>query len=219
MRKEVLFISFIIIFIFISIYTFINKDFFSNNLVQVIERQDSLPGGHFVLKDQNNQIFDSAASQKLMLIYFGFTYCPDICPISANLIANAIDELKDEQFSTDDIKFFFVTVDPRRDTPRRLNEFLDSFNSEIIGLTGSQKELLPIWKDFFVHVEPSIDSQHQTNLNLADQDIDYEPEIENYMVQHTAFFYIFDKNNNIKSILPFGASIEQLKKELKIVGQ
>tara|TARA_B100001540_G_C15654569_1_gene572659 strand:+ start:85 stop:738 length:654 start_codon:yes stop_codon:yes gene_type:complete len=153
------------------------------------------------------------------VFFFGFTYCPDICPISANLIANAIDELKDEQFSTDGIKFFFVTVDPRRDTPRRLNEFLDSFNSEIIGLTGSQKELLPIWKDFFVHVEPSIDSQHQTNLNQADQDIDYEPEIENYMVQHTAFFYIFDKDNTIQSILPFGSSIEQLKKELKIVGQ
>ncbi len=63
MRKEVLFISFIIIFIFISIYSFINKDFFPNNLVQVIESQDSLPGGHFVLKDQNNQVFDSAASQ------------------------------------------------------------------------------------------------------------------------------------------------------------
>ena len=153
------------------------------------------------------------------VFFFGFTYCPDICPISANLIANAIDELKREQFSVDNIKFFFVTVDPRRDTPERLKEFLDSFDSEIIGLTGSQEELLPLWKDFFVHVESSIDSQHQSKLNQTDQDITYDPEIKNYMVQHTAFFYIFDKNNNIKSILPFGASIEQLKKELKIVGQ
>ena len=153
------------------------------------------------------------------VFFFGFTYCPDICPISANLIANAIDELEREEFSVENIKFFFVTVDPRRDTPERLNEFLDSFDSEIIGLTGSQKELLPLWKNFFVHVEPSVDSQHQNNFNQLDQDITYEPKIDNYMVQHTAFFYIFDKDDNIKSILPFGSSIEQLKKELKIVGQ
>ena len=65
------------------------------------------------------------------------------------------------------------------------------------------------------HQQYSIDSQHQTNLNQADQDIDYEPEIENYMVQHTAFYYIFDNGNKLQSILPFGSSIEQMVEDLK----
>jgi len=151
------------------------------------------------------------------IFFFGFTYCPDICPISANLIANVIDELNSEQISTNNIKFFFVTVDPKRDTSERLKEFLEAFNSEIIGLTGSQEELLPVWKDFFVHVEPSIDSEHQNYLDQRDRDIATEPEIDNYMVQHTAFYYIFDRKNNLRSILPFGSSIEQMKEEIKTI--
>ncbi len=151
------------------------------------------------------------------VFFFGFTHCPDICPISANLIANVIDELNSEQISTKNIKFFFVTVDPRRDTPERLNEFLNVFNSEIIGLTGSQKELMPLWKDFFVHVEPSIDSEHRNHLNQTEHNPVAELEVENYMVQHTAFYYIFDKRNNLRSILPFGSSIDKMKEELKII--
>ena len=151
------------------------------------------------------------------IFFFGFTYCPDICPISANLIANVIDELNSEQISTNNIKFFFVTVDPKRDTSERLKEFLEAFNSEIIGLTGSQEELLPVWKDFFVHVEPSIDSEHQNYLDQPDRDIATELEIDNYMVQHTAFYYIFDRKNNLRSILPFGSSIEQMKEEIKTI--
>ena len=89
--------------------------------------------------------------------------------------------------------------------------------SEIIGLTGSQEELLPVWKDFFVHVEPSIDSEHQNYLDQPDRDIATEPEIDNYMVQHTAFYYIFDRKNNLRSILPFGSSIEQMKEEIKTI--
>ena len=151
------------------------------------------------------------------VFFFGFTHCPDICPISANLIANAIDELKNEQISTTNIRFFFVTVDPKRDTPERLNEFLNAFSSEIIGLTGSQRELMPLWKDFFVHVEPSIDSEHKNHLSQNENDLDIELEVENYMVQHTAFYYVFDKRNNLRSILPFGSSIDKMKDELKFI--
>ena len=166
MRKEVLFISFIIIFIFISIYSFINKDFFPNNLVQVIESQDSLPGGHFVLKDQNNQVFDSAASQKLMLIYFGFTYCPDVCPTTLIKISDIIDRLKED---SKEINSIFITVDPERDTPEILSDYVSAFHKDIIGLTGTKNEIDKVAEDWGVYYQKEIlDGEEDYTMNHLD---------------------------------------------------
>ena len=166
MRKEFLFISFIIIFIFISIYTFINKDFFSNNLVQVIERQDSLPGGHFVLKDQNNQIFDSSASKKLMLIYFGFTYCPDVCPTTLIKVSDIIDRLKED---SKEINSIFITVDPERDTPEILSDYVSAFHEDIIGLTGTEDEIEKVTEDWGVYYQKEIiDGEEDYTMNHLD---------------------------------------------------
>ena len=103
------------------------------------------------------------------VFFFGFTHCPDICPISANLMANAIDELTKDNYPIENIKFFFVTVDPSRDSPKRLNDFLSNFSNNIIGLTGTHENLMPIWKDFFVHVEPAINSEHQNHLGTSEE--------------------------------------------------
>lgn len=166
MRKEVLFISFIIIFIFISIYSFINKDFFPNNLVQVIESQDSLPGGHFVLKDQNNQIFDSADSQKLMLIYFGFTYCPDVCPTTLIKVSDIIDRLKED---SKEINSIFITVDPERDTPEILSDYVSAFHEDIIGLTGTKSEIDKVAEDWGVYYQKEIlDGEEDYTMNHLD---------------------------------------------------
>ena len=149
------------------------------------------------------------------VFFFGFTHCPDICPISANLMANAIDELTKDNYPIENIKFFFVTVDPSRDSPKRLNDFLSNFSNSIIGLTGTHENLMPIWKDFFVHVEPAIQSEHQNHLSNTEQNDEKGMVDENYMVQHTAFYYIFDNDNILQSILPFGSSIEQMIEDLK----
>ena len=166
MRKEVLFISFIIIFIFISIYSFINKDFFPNNLVQVIESQDSLPGGHFVLKDQNNQVFDSADSQKLMLIYFGFTYCPDVCPTTLIKVSDIIDRLKED---SKEINSIFITVDPERDTPEILSDYVSAFHEDIIGLTGTKNEIDKVAEDWGVYYQKeTLDGEEDYTMNHLD---------------------------------------------------
>ena len=74
---------------------------------------------------------------------------------------------------------------------------------------------MPIWKDFFVHVEPATRSEHQNHLSSSEQLKDAASNNENYMVQHTAFYYIFDNSNKLQSILPFGSSIEQMVEDLK----
>ena len=130
-------------------------------------------------------------------------------------MSNAIDQLKRENHSIDGIKFFFVTVDPERDSPERLKEFLGNFSNNLIGLTGTHEDLMPIWKDFFVHVEPATNSEHQNHLGTSEQTGPESIEKENYMVQHTAFYYIFDNKDKLQSILPFGSSIEQMVEDLK----
>ena len=177
----------------------------SNNITLKFEATD-----HF-----GNEVSTTNYDGFSKVFFFGFTHCPDICPISANLMSNAIDQLKNDNFETDSIKFFFVTVDPARDNPERLREFLSNFSNDIIGLTGSHKVLMPIWKDFFVHVEPATRSEHQNHLSSSEQLKDAASNNENYMVQHTAFYYIFDNSNKLQSILPFGSSIEQMVEDLK----
>jgi len=207
---------------------FINRIFFSLILIfavvagwavsELLKNNDSSNNInlHFNLTDHfGSNVTESNYSSFNKVFFFGFTHCPDICPISVNLLSNVIDDLTSNQFPVKKFKFFFVTIDPNRDTPERLKEFLESFSNEIIGLTGSQRDLVPVWKDFFVHVKASVDSEHHNYLSQDIKNHESRSDSENYMVQHTAFFYVFDKNNNLHSILPFGSTIEQVTDELK----
>jgi len=166
MIRKILFINLILAFVVVSIYFFMNKDYYQNNLVQQIESQDSLPGGHFVLKDQNNQIFDSASSQKLMLIYFGFTYCPDVCPTTLIKVSDIIDRLKED---SQEINSIFITVDPERDTPEILSDYVNAFHEEIIGLTGTKEEIDKVAKDWGVYYQKEIlDGEEEYTMNHLD---------------------------------------------------
>ena len=93
-------------------------------------------GGRFLLIDQNEMNFDSKTSNKNKLIYFGYTYCPDVCPFDILKLSKFIDKNPHLKKKLD---FIFITVDPDRDQPQQLKSFLGNFNSSIIGLTGSKK--------------------------------------------------------------------------------
>jgi Uncharacterized protein SCO1/SenC/PrrC, involved in biogenesis of respiratory and photosynthetic systems len=96
-----------------------------------------------------------------------------------------------------------------------LREFFSNFSENFIGLTGTHENLISIWKDFFVHVEPAINSEHQNYLGTSEQSDVISTKEKNYMVQHTAFYYIFDDEDVLRSILPFGSSIERMVEDLK----
>jgi cytochrome oxidase Cu insertion factor (SCO1/SenC/PrrC family) len=77
---------------------------------------------------------------------------------------------------------------------------------------------LPVWKNFFVHVKNETNSEHHNHLDIDNNhkhSDEEEPSSEDYIVQHSAFYFIFDINNKLKTILPFGSSIEEVEKELK----
>jgi protein SCO1/2 len=166
MIRKILLINLILILPLVSIYAFINKDFVQNNFVQKIENQDSLPGGHFKLKDQNNEIFDSASSQKLMLIYFGFTYCPDVCPTTLIKMADIIDRLGED---TKKINSIFITVDPERDTTDIISDYVSAFHEDIIGLTGTENEIDKVAEDWGVYYEKeALEGEEEYTVNHLD---------------------------------------------------
>ena len=99
----------------------------------------SLKGSEFSLKDMNNNfITDESFQGPLTAIFFGFTNCPDICPMTLNKMDIAISRLKKENKS---LKLFFISVDPERDTPEVLKDYLNSFENNFVGITGEPEKI------------------------------------------------------------------------------
>lgn len=102
---------------------------------------EARPRPDFVLTDTEGNMFDFQAETAghLTLLYFGYTNCPDVCPIHFANIAGGLDQVPDG--IAGDVKVIFVGVDPPRDSPERMREWLDHFNTSFIGLTGTDEEL------------------------------------------------------------------------------
>ena len=166
MIKKIILYSLFSLFIFASIYFFINKDYYQNTTVQKIENQDALPGGHFVLRKQDGTVFDSKISNKLMLIYFGFTYCPDVCPTTLIKMADVIDSLGEE---SDNVNSIFISIDPERDKEEVIKDYVSAFHDEIIGLTGSEEQISNVAKDWVVYYQKeNIEGSEDYTVNHLD---------------------------------------------------
>ncbi|WP_395477532.1 SCO family protein [Rickettsia endosymbiont of Pantilius tunicatus] len=134
-------------------------------------------GGDFELIDQNGELFNSdELKDKLSLIYFGFTSCPDICPTSLNKITKAVEILSENKI---DIVPVFITIDPSRDTPAVLKEYLKHFHPKFIGLTGNEKQIREVADKFKVYYAKVV-SESDNN--------------QDYMLDHSSFTYLMDKN-------------------------
>lgn len=164
----------------ISTYILLNNDLSNKPLAgQGGAIEDSaLIGGDFILTDQDGNKFNSEKMQdRITLIYFGFTYCPDVCPTSLQKLNVIIDSLQKYRI---DVLPIFISVDPQRDTPEVLKKYLSHFNKKIIGLTGDEatiKEVANLYKVYyeFAHTPEELDGG-------------------TYMIDHTSFLYVMGKN-------------------------
>ena len=107
----------------------------------------SFKGSPFSLKDvNNNNITEKSFEGPLTAIFFGFTNCPDVCPMTLHnldLVINKLEKKKKEKF-----KVFFVSIDPERDTPEIINDYLNSFENKIYGITGNPKKIFVLSKSW-----------------------------------------------------------------------
>ena len=129
------------IFLFIMLPIFLSMENKKDEYVA------SLKGSSFSLKDVNNNIITEKSFEgPLTAIFFGFTNCPDVCPMTLNnlnLVINNLDKKKREKF-----KVFFVSIDPERDTPMIIKNYLDSFENKIYGITGEPKKIFILSKSW-----------------------------------------------------------------------
>ncbi len=143
------------------------------------------------LTDQNNQPFDLAAHKgNIVLIFFGYTNCPDICPATMANLSQLYSRLGSQ---AKNVRVVFITVDPQRDTAPQLAQFLAKFNSAFIGLTGTEQVLSPIWKAYGVY------SQTQVITGSS-----------NYLEIHSDAIYLVDKAGRLRLTYDYTAPVSDL---------
>lgn len=103
-------------------------------------------GGDFVLRSADGPVDTRALRGKVLLIYFGYTHCPDVCPASLAAAAQALHTLSIEERPK--VRLIMVSVDPERDTPARLKEYAAYFHPEMIGVTGTPEEIAAAARSF-----------------------------------------------------------------------
>ena len=124
----------------------------SSFIVEILLARSSVKlGGPFSLTDQNGvNRTDREYRGKYLLVFFGYTYCPDVCPTTLAVIKSALDMMGSR---ADRIVPLFITVDPKRDTPEKLKTYLSSFGPRFVGLTGDDKAIASVAKEYRVYYQ------------------------------------------------------------------
>jgi protein SCO1/2 len=139
----------------------------------VVQLSDQFTGEFDLIDKNGSPVEDEDFEGKVMLVYFGFTHCPDICPVDVGVISATLNELGDE---ADEVAPIFISVDPERDTPEAMRDYF-AFDDRIIALTGSAKAAEEARAAFkvFAQKQPLPDSALE------------------YTVQHQRYFFITDR--------------------------
>lgn len=155
-----------------------------------------LPASDFTLVDQDGAPFQLSAQRgKLVVIFFGYTHCPDVCPTTLAEMRNIRRDLGDR---ADEVAFLFITVDPERDTPELLKAHLTLFDENLVGLTGKPAVLAQVYQAYGVFVE----KQEPTNNALG------------YEVDHTGRLFVIDRQGLFRLTFPFGFERQRIVQDL-----
>ncbi len=123
-------------------------------------------GGPFTLEDgSRHAITDRDLRGRYVLVYFGYTFCPDVCPTTLNAVAGALDKLGAK---ADQLQVVFITVDPQRDTPQVVHDYAAAFSPRIMGLTGTPQQIADVAREYRVYYAPQ-----RTGEGAGDYTVDH----------------------------------------------
>jgi protein SCO1/2 len=155
-------------------------------------RQGPSVGGPFALIDgDGKKITDQDFHGKFMLVYFGYTFCPDVCPTTLNEIADAMDKLGPDAARVQPI---FITVDPKRDTPAVIKQYAASFSPKLLGLTGTAQQIASVAKEYHVYY-----AEHRTG-----------PGPNDYSMDHSSILYLMSPDGQFLEPIPADDSAEKI---------
>ena len=155
----------------------------------------------FTLTDQNGQPFRlSDQKDRVMLLYFGYTYCPDVCPTSLSDFKQVYQILGTDAGR---VRVVFVTVDPERDAPPRLKQYLAIFGSDsaFVGLSGTPEQLAPVYKAY--------DITHEKVPSKTDP--------RDYFMNHTAATFVIDRAGQWQVTKKYGTSPEEFAADIRLI--
>ena len=159
-------------------------------------RRAAAIGGPFTLQDGSGQpVTDRSFRGKYMLVYFGYTFCPDVCPTTLNDVAQAIDKLGQ---NANRIQPVFITVDPARDTPAIVQQYAAAFGPRIKGLTGTPDQVASVAREYRVYYAP-----HKTGPDPGD-----------YTMDHSSILYLMDPAGAFAGVIRADAGANQIAADL-----
>lgn len=153
-------------------------------------------GGEFTLQGKEKTVSLSDFKGKTVILYFGFATCPDVCPMSLSYIKKAIKNVDETQ-----VQVIFVSVDHKRDNPKKVDKYAKFFHPNFIGVTGSEEEIKKVTKQYEVYYKF----------------IDMPDSAMGYTVDHTSRFFIIDKSGRARKRIRSDEEQELIIKELKTV--
>jgi protein SCO1/2 len=150
----------------------------------------------FRLTDHNNRMRTLADFRgKVVAVFFGYTHCPDVCPTTLSDFAVALQQLGPQ---AERVQVIFVTVDPQRDTPEMLKQFVPAFNPGFLGMYTDAETLERLVKEFKVVYQ-------KTSVKAADD----------YLLDHSAGTYVYDPKGRLRLLMPYGSPPEAIAQDLK----
>lgn len=140
----------------------------------------------------------SALRGRVVVLEFGFTHCPAVCPASLAALAAARQKLGPH---ADRLQVVFVSVDPERDTPARLKTYLAQFDKSFVGITGTPQQMAAIRKDYGITA-----TRHPVGGSTTQ-----------YLMNHSSYLYFIDKKGMLRALLPFGRPYDEIVHDVNVL--
>jgi protein SCO1/2 len=134
---------------------------------------------------------------KVVVVFFGYTYCPDVCPATLGELKQVLKRLGDQ---AGEVEVLFITVDPKRDTIEKISTYAGAFDPRIRGLSGSLAELEPVWQSYGVF--------------RAERPTEKEGV---YLVDHSTRTYLIDRQGNLRVTLAYGTPVDDILSDVKFL--
>lgn len=190
------FVPLVLILVLIAVYEWILRPA-GNSQTAVTTSGEAAIGSEFTLTNHNGETISSNDFQgKYMWVYFGFSHCPDICPVDLMTMTTALNELGED---AEQIQPIFITVDPERDTPERLKTFASNFHPRLQALTGEKEKVLAVANAYKVY--------YKKQGELEDE--------QGYGMDHSGYSYLMDKEGRYLTHYRHGDKVEDVVESLR----
>jgi protein SCO1 len=172
----------------------LNTDMHQN---RVVTSGTALVGGPFELVGKDGKtVTDEDFRGRYMLVFFGFTHCPDICPAELQVMSAVLDDLGAD---ADKVVPIFITLDPERDTPDKVSAYVANFGPNFVGLTGSPEQIAKAAKEYRVVYQKFQDE------SMGD----------NYSIDHSALLYLMGPDGQFLTHIPYGTPADKMAETVR----